>query len=149
MSCVLLYNSLLCMQYIKQWNRNCLAFRNFSFGHCVVCFSSIYGFCFLFSSLVSSSSSFILELHQWGSCCSIFSFLYSSLQIIVFPFGHCLVRHSSLYVLWLSLSISKLFKYMFCITNSEQLDLYFTTNLFLVLLVLICVPRFHCLFSSS
>ena len=36
----------------------CLSFCTFSFSHCVVCSSSIYGF--LITSLVSSNSSYIL-----------------------------------------------------------------------------------------
>ena len=34
---------------------------------------------------------------QWGSCYSIFSFMCKVLQIAVCPFGHCVVRSSSIY----------------------------------------------------
>ena len=33
---------------------------------------------------------------MWGSCCSILSFLFSVLQIIIFPFGQCIACLSSM-----------------------------------------------------
>ena len=91
-----------------------------SFGHCIVVPSSIYdlvGFvlldlqfsvqCFVDHCLsccpflLAIVLSFLLQsMAQWGSCCSIFSFLCSVLQIIVLlslSFGHCIVVPSSIY----------------------------------------------------
>ena len=72
-----------------------LLFVFFSFGHCVVCSSSIYGFCL--PPLISSNSSQGVRVVN-----SIFSFMCSVLQIdvcsfVFFSFGHCIVCPSSIY----------------------------------------------------
>jgi hypothetical protein len=61
---------------------------------------------------------------QWSSCCSIFSFLCSVLQIVVchfnlFCFGHCVVCPSSIYEFWLSLWYLQTL-HNFIATESEQ-----------------------------
>ena len=100
--------------------RSLFVLLSLSFGHCIVVPSSIYGLvgfvlldlqfsvqCFVdhclscCTFLLAIVLSFLLQsMAQWGSCCSIFSFLCSVLQIIVLlslSFGHCIVVPSSIY----------------------------------------------------
>ena len=93
---------------------HCLSCFFLSFDHCIVVPSSIYGLvgfvlldlqfsvqCFVDHCLsccpflLTIVLAFLLQsMAQWGSCCSIFGFLCSVLQIIVLlslSFGHCIV----------------------------------------------------------
>ena len=56
----------------------CLSFCPFSFGHCVVCSSSIYGF--WLPLLVSSNSSYLFNMveHYFLNCCCLLILVYDS-----------------------------------------------------------------------
>jgi hypothetical protein len=81
-----------------------------SFGHCVVCSSSIYGFWWslwyllaivLYVLLLFTDSDYPFGI-LWPLCCLLFFYL----RIIIIPlvsFGHCVVCSSSIYGFWLSL----------------------------------------------
>jgi hypothetical protein len=63
----------------------CLSFRTFSFGHCVVCSSSIYGFWLPLWLLVSLNSYVVVDLYELFLT---FTWLYM-LAIIYFLFCFC------------------------------------------------------------
>ena len=92
----------LCVCFVDRY----LSFCTFSFGHCVVCSSSIYGFWlplwYLLTLLV------LLYFFFWPLCCLFFF----DIRIVITPlvsFGHCVVC-SSIYRLWLPpFGIFKLF----------------------------------------
>ena len=92
----------LCVCFVDRY----LSFCTFSFGHCVVCSSSIYGFWlplwYLLTLLV------LLCFFFWPLCCLFFF----DIRIVITPlvsFGHCVVC-SSIYRLWLPpFGIFKLF----------------------------------------
>ena len=106
----------LCVCFVDR----CLSLCTFSFGHCVVCSSSMYEF---WLPLLVSSNSFYrkclgspflqevfggrelitlnltMSLLQWcyntcGSCYSIYSFIDCCLSFYPFSFGHCFVYSS-------------------------------------------------------
>ena len=101
--------------------RSLFVLLSLSFGHCIVVPSSIYdlvGFvlldlqfsvqCFVDHCLsccpflLTIVLSFLLQsMAQWGSCCSIFSFLVvfcrSLFVLLSLSFGHCIVVPSSIY----------------------------------------------------
>ena len=62
----------------------CLSFCTFSFGHCVVCSSSIYGFWFPLWYLLAIVLSVLLR--------------YTVSDFPLVSFGHCVVCSSSIYV---------------------------------------------------
>jgi hypothetical protein len=69
----------LCVCYVDR----CLSFCPFSFGHCVVCPSSIYGFRFLITPLLSPNSSYKYDV--WENIitnCLLNSFSIASFQHI-------------------------------------------------------------------
>ena len=90
-------------RFLLVFCRSLFVLLSLSFGHCIVVPSSIYGlvgfvlldllfsvqciidhFLSYFHFLLAIVLSFLLQsMTQWGSCCSIFSFLCSVLQIIV------------------------------------------------------------------
>ena len=70
----------------------------------------------------SGESDFTSEF-WWGSCCSIFSLLCSTVTVIICPFslGHCIVGPSSLYGFWLPLwYLFLLFQYSYKYCNSDS-----------------------------
>ena len=130
--------------------RSLFVLLSISFGHCIVVPSSIYGLvrfvlldlqfsvqCFLDHCLsycpfpLAIVLSFLLQsMAQWGSCCSIFSFLCSVLQIIVclvVPFFWPLYCRS-FFNLWLSgvrVARSLVFCVVFCRSLYVLLSLSF------------------------
>jgi hypothetical protein len=88
----------------------CLSFCTFSFGHCVVCSSSMYGFWLplwyllvivLYVPLRCTDSDYPFGIF-WSLCCL---FLFD-VRILITPlvsFGHCVVCSSSMYGFWLPL----------------------------------------------
>ena len=87
--------SLYCRSFFNLWLSGVRVARSLVF--CVVFCRSLSCCPFLLAIVLS----FLLQsMAQWGSCCSIFSFLCSVLQIIVLlslSFGHCIVVPSSIY----------------------------------------------------
>ena len=82
-----------------------------SFGHCVVCSSSIYGFWLLLWYLLAIVLSVLLRYTDsdysfdifWPLCC-----LFFDIRILITPlisFGHCVVCSSSIYGFWLPFDI--------------------------------------------
>ena len=78
-----------------------------SFGHCVVCSSSIYGFWLPLWYLLAIVLSVLLRYTDsnypfvWPLCC-----LFFDIRILITPlvsFGHCVVCSSSIYGFWLPL----------------------------------------------
>jgi hypothetical protein len=88
-----------------------LSFCTFSFGHCVVCSSSIYGLQWVSSSvsklLLAIQCVFIpvtyvqLLFHKYLSFIALNQ--CKSLSFCTFSFGHCVVCSSSIYGFWLPL----------------------------------------------
>jgi hypothetical protein len=64
---------------------------------------------------------------QWVSCCSIFSFLYNILQIVVCPFsfGHYIVCISWIFGFWLPLWYHQAYFYIFILTFLRGLNINF------------------------
>jgi hypothetical protein len=110
--------SLFVFLYIFFWSLCCLFFFDIrilitlvvSFGHCVVCSSSIYGFWLplwyllvivLFVLLRYTDSDYPCGIF-WPLCC-LFFFDIRILITLVVSFGHCVVYSSSIYGFWLPL----------------------------------------------
>jgi predicted nucleic acid-binding Zn ribbon protein len=89
-----------------------LAFCPFSFGHCVVCSSSIYGFwlplwyhlAIVLSVLLRFTASDYPFGIFWPLCCLFFFDLQLLITLLV-SFGHCVVCSSSIYGFWLPFGI--------------------------------------------
>ena len=130
--------------------RSLFVLLSLSFGHCIVVPSSIYGLvgfvlldlqfsvqCFVDHCLsycpflLAIVLSFLLQsMTQWGSCCSIFSFLCSVLQIIVclvVPFFWPLYCRSffNLWLSWVRVARSLVFCVVFCRSLFVLLSLSF------------------------
>ena len=129
--------------------RSLFVLLSLSFGHCIVVPSSIYGLvrfvlldlqfsvqCFVDHCLsccpflLTIVLSFLLQsMGQWGSCCSIFSFLCSVLQIIVclvVPFFWPLYCRS-VFNLWLS-GVRVARSLVFCIVFCRSLFILFSLS---------------------
>ena len=125
-SCYSIFSFILCMFcrllfvlfYFFFWPLCCLFFFDIrilitplvSFGHCVVCSSSIYGFWLPLWYLLAIVLSVLLRYTDsdypfgifWPLCCL---FLFD-IRILITPlvsFGHCVVCSSSIYEFWLPL----------------------------------------------
>ena len=96
----------LCVCFVDRW----LPFYPFSFGHCVVCSSSIYGFWLPLWYILAIVLSVLLRFTDsdypfgifWPLCCLFFF----DLRILITPlvsFGHCAVCSSLIYRFWLPL----------------------------------------------
>ena len=81
-----------------------------SFGHCVVCSSSMYGFWLLLWNLLAivlsvpllcTASDYLFGIF-WPLCCLFFFYVRLLITSLV-SFGHCVVCSSSLYGFWLLL----------------------------------------------
>ena len=94
----------------------CLYFCPFSFDHCVVCSSSIYGFWLPLWYLLAIVLFVLLRYTDydcpfdifWPLCCLFFF----DIRILIAPLissGHCVVCSSSIYGFWLPLWYVKLF----------------------------------------
>jgi hypothetical protein len=110
--------SLFVFLYIFFWSLCCLFFFDIrilitlvvSFGHCVVCSSSIYGFWLPLWYLLVIVLSVLLRYTDsdypcgifWSLCC-LFFFDIRILITLVVSFGHCVVYSSSIYGFWLPL----------------------------------------------
>jgi predicted nucleic acid-binding Zn ribbon protein len=89
-----------------------LAFCPFSFGHCVVCSSSIYGFwlplwyhlAIVLSVLLRFTASDYPFGIFWPLCCLYFFDLQLLITLLI-SFGHCVVCSSSIYGFWLPFGI--------------------------------------------
>ena len=88
----------------------CLSFCTFSFAHCVVCSSSIYGFWLPLLYLLSIVLSVLLRYTDSDYLCCIICPLcclfFSDIRILitsVVSFVHCVVCSSSIYGFWLTL----------------------------------------------
>jgi hypothetical protein len=88
----------------------CLSFCPFSFGHCVVCFSLIYGFWLPFWYILAIVLSVLLWYTDSDYPCGIlwplcFLFFFD-IRILITPvvsFGNCVVCSSLIYGFWLPL----------------------------------------------
>jgi hypothetical protein len=96
----------LCIYFVDR----CLSLCTFSFGQCVVCSSSVYGFWWLLWYLLASVLSVLLRYTDsdysfgifWPVCCLFFF----DIRILITPlvsFGQCVVCSSSVYGFWLLL----------------------------------------------
>ena len=96
----------LCVMFLYR----CLSLCPFLFGHCVVCFSSIYRFWLPLWYLVAIVLSVLLLYTDsdypfgifWPLCCLFFFYI----QILITPLvscSHCVVCFSSIYRFWLPL----------------------------------------------
>ena len=98
-----LYFSTLCFL------NHCLSFSPFSFGHCIVCPSSIYGFWLPFGilaivlSVLHRFTASDYPLVYWPLYC--LSFIALRLLTTLWYIGHCIVCPSSLYGFWLPFGI--------------------------------------------
>ena len=98
----------------------CLSFCTFSFDHCVVCSSSMYGFWMLLWYL----QTFLVTRSLVLCVC----FVDSCLSFCTFSFDHCVVC-SSMYGFWLLLWYLQ----TFLVTRSLVLYVVFCTSLFVLL----------------
>ena len=129
-------------RFLLVFCRSLFVLLSLSFGHCIVVPSSIYGlvgfvlldllfsvqciidhFLSCFHFLLAIVLSFLLQsMAQWGSCSSIFCFLYSVLQIIVclvVPF-FCPLYCRSFFNLWLS-GVRVPRSFVFCVVFCRSL----------------------------
>ena len=88
----------------------CLAFCPFSFGHCVVCSSSIYGFWlplwYHLAIVLSVLLRFTASDYPFGIFWPLCWLFFFDLRILITPLvscGHCIVCSSLIYGFWLSL----------------------------------------------
>jgi hypothetical protein len=114
----MLYRSLFVLLSFFLWPLCCLSYYDLqilitplvSFGHCVVCHSTIYRFWLPLWYLLSIVLSVILRStdsdYPFGSFCPLCCLSFYDLQILITPlvsFVHCVVCHSKIYRFWLPL----------------------------------------------
>jgi hypothetical protein len=107
----------LCVCFVDR----CLSFCLLSFGHCVVCSSSMYGFWLLLWYLQTFRVTRSLVLYV--------CFVDYYLSFCLFSFGHCVVCSSSIYGFWLLLWYLQ----TVLVTRSLVLYVVFCTSLFVLL----------------
>jgi len=105
--CLFFFLPLCCLFFFYLW---ILITPFVSFGHCVVCFSSIYGFWLplsyllaivLYVFLLFTDSDYPFGIF-WPLCCMFFFYLWILITPLV-SFCHCVVCFSSIYGFWLLL----------------------------------------------
>ena len=101
-----------------------LIISSVSFGHCIVCPSSIYAFWLPLWYLVAIVSSVLLRLmasdYLFGIIWPLYRLSYFDLCLLIIPlvsFGHCIVCPTLIYAFWLSL------RYLLAIVSSVLLRL--------------------------
>jgi hypothetical protein len=108
----------------------CLSFCTFSFGHCVVCSSLLYGLWLPFWYLLAIVLSVLLRYTDydylfdifWPLCC-LFLFAIRIMITSLVSFGHCVVCSSSLYGFWLPLCLAIVLSVLLRYTDSDYLPL--------------------------